>query len=121
VAALVAELQAGLDDGDAELYNRHFADDVMWGSPYGATVDGYDTLHAIHLQLHARGVAADSRYELVRAIAVAPDVAIAQVRRTALTEAGFSEMALYVLVRRAGEWWLAAGQNTIVDPTRGAV
>ena len=25
---------------------------------------------------------------------------------------GFSEMALYVLVRRGGSWWLAAGQNT---------
>jgi hypothetical protein len=24
----------------------------------------------------------------------------------------FSEMALYVLVRREGHWWLAAGQNT---------
>jgi hypothetical protein len=28
----------------------------------------------------------------------------------------FSEMALYVLVRRDGEWWLAAGQNTPVRP-----
>lgn len=26
-------------------------------------------------------------------------------------------MALYVLVRRDGQWWLAAGQNTIVRPT----
>jgi hypothetical protein len=25
---------------------------------------------------------------------------------------GFSEMALYVLVRRGGSWWLVAGQNT---------
>jgi hypothetical protein len=32
-------------------------------------------------------------------------------------EAPFSEMALYVLVRRNGQWWLAAGQNTIVRPT----
>jgi hypothetical protein len=30
-------------------------------------------------------------------------------------------MALYVLVRRGGEWWLAAGQNTIVVADRGAV
>jgi hypothetical protein len=29
----------------------------------------------------------------------------------------FSEMALYVLVRRGGVWWLAAGQNT---PIRSA-
>jgi PPOX class F420-dependent enzyme/OxyR family protein/uncharacterized protein (TIGR02246 family) len=115
---LVDELQAGLEAGDAELYNRHFADDVMWGSPYGETVDGYDALHAIHRQLHSRGVAAGSRYEIVRVIAAAPDVALAQVRRRASSGGGFSEMALYALVRRAGRWWMAAGQNTIVDPAR---
>jgi pyridoxamine 5'-phosphate oxidase family protein len=34
----VAELQAGLHDEDAEIYNRHFSADIMWGSPYGARV-----------------------------------------------------------------------------------
>jgi len=28
----------------------------------------------------------------------------------------FSEMALYVLIRREGTWWLAAGQDTPVWP-----
>jgi hypothetical protein len=28
----------------------------------------------------------------------------------------FSEMAMYVLVRRNGDWWLAAGQNTPIRP-----
>lgn len=28
----------------------------------------------------------------------------------------FSEIALYVLVKRNGTWWLAAGQNTPVRP-----
>jgi hypothetical protein len=53
----------------------------------------------------------------------------AQVRRVALDPDGqrvapsddvtgpFSEMALYVLVRRGGVWWVAAGQNT---PIRSA-
>jgi pyridoxamine 5'-phosphate oxidase family protein len=69
-----------------------------------------------------------SRYETVRVLAPAPDVAVAHVRRVALDPAGrpleptaettgpFSEMALYVLVRRNGTWWLAAGQNTPVRP-----
>jgi hypothetical protein len=56
-------------------------------------------------------------------------VAVAQIRRTALGDDGqpagptdnlttgpFSEMALYVLVRRGDTWWLAAGQNTPVLP-----
>lgn len=128
----VEELQAGLDDGDAEIYNRSFADDVMWGSPYGATVEGYGALHAIHRRLHAANDRGRSRYRIVRVLTPTPDVVLAQVRRDALDEHGepvpsheaeprFSEMALYVLVRRAGRWWLAAGQNTVINIDRGEV
>jgi hypothetical protein len=132
VESQVAELQAGLEGGGAQRYNRRFAQDVMWGSPYGATVNGYDTLHAIHRRMHAASDHARSRYEIVRVLTPAPNVALAQVRRTALDEAGepiasrngephFSEMALYVLVRRGREWWLAAGQNTLIDVDHGVV
>jgi uncharacterized protein (TIGR02246 family) len=129
VDEFVAELQAGIDAGDAETYNAHFGDDVAWGSPYGATVIGYDALHSIHSRMFGGGVAvtgASSRYETVHVTAPTSDTAIAQVRRVALDADGepvpiddpfaFSEMALYVLVRRDGEWWLAAGQNTPVRP-----
>jgi PPOX class F420-dependent enzyme/OxyR family protein/uncharacterized protein (TIGR02246 family) len=129
VQGLVAELQAGLDSHDADVYNWHFAADVIWGSPFGATVHGYNRLHAIHVQLkrEQRG-GPSSRYEIVAVLSPAPDVALAQVRRVALDPDGqpvmpsadltgsFSEMALYVLVRRDGTWWLAAGQNTPVQP-----
>ncbi len=129
VDEFVAGLQAGIDSADAETYNADFGDDVAWGSPYGATVVGYDALHSIHRQMFDRGVAAtgpSSRYETVHVMAPAPDVAVAQVRRAALNADGepipvddasaFSEMALYVLVRRDGKWWLAAGQNTPIRP-----
>jgi hypothetical protein len=58
-------------------------------------VPDYDTLHAIHIRMFA-----------------APD------RTLILSHAGearFSEMALHVLVRRDGSWWLAAGQNAKID------
>jgi PPOX class F420-dependent enzyme/OxyR family protein/uncharacterized protein (TIGR02246 family) len=129
VGALVGELQAGWDDHDAETSNRHFAANVVWGSPFGATVYGYDDLHAIHIRLKEQGRGGpSSRYEIEKVTAPAPGVAIAQVRRVALdsdgqpievtgdTSGSFSEMALYVLVRRSGTWWLAAGQNTPVRP-----
>ena len=51
VARLVEELQTGWDQHDADLSNRHFAADVMWGNPFGATVHGYEELHAIHVRL----------------------------------------------------------------------
>jgi len=124
VKRFVAELQEGYDRRDADITNRHFAADLIWGSPFGATVTGYDDLHAIHLRLKERGVGGPgSRYEIVQTLAPAPGVAVAHVRRVPLdadgnpapesdAPAGFSEMALYVLVRRGGTWWLAAGQNT---------
>jgi uncharacterized protein (TIGR02246 family) len=129
VARLVNELQAGWDRHDADLSNQHFATNVMWGSPFGATVHGYEELHAIHVRLKQQGKGGlSSRFEVVRVLAPAPGVAVAQVRRVALDSDGqpiepsddvtdsFSEMALYVLVRRGDVWWLAAGQNTPIRP-----
>jgi uncharacterized protein (TIGR02246 family) len=124
----VAELQAGLDARDAAVYNRHFAADVIWGSPYGALVSGYDRLHAIHTRLHRAAPVGRSRYVTERVLTPAPGIAIAQVRREALDDDGtpldprdsFHEMATYVLARREGEWWLVAGQNTPIQPGRGA-
>jgi uncharacterized protein (TIGR02246 family) len=130
VDALVAELQAGIDSHDADIYNRHFATDVLWGSPFGAVLQGYEPLHQIHVRLNAeqRGGPA-SRYEVAAVLSPAPGVIVTQVRRVALGPDGapvpprppgdgasgaFSEMALYVLVRRDGQWWLGAGQNTLV-------
>jgi uncharacterized protein (TIGR02246 family) len=129
VDGFVAGLQAGIDSADAQTYNADFADDVMWGSPYGATVIGYDTLHSIHRAMFERGVSVagpSSRYQIEHVMAPMPDVAIAQVRRVAMDADGqpiptddasvFSEMAMYVLVRRDGRWWLTAGQNTPIRP-----
>jgi uncharacterized protein (TIGR02246 family) len=121
VEGLIAELQAGWDEHDAEVSNRHFAGDIVWGSPYGATVRGYDELHGIHVRLkqEQRGGRA-SRFELVDMLTPTDGVAIAHIRRDALDDDGFSEMALYVLVRRDDTWWVAAGQNTPIGtaPTR---
>lgn len=119
VARLVGELQAGFDSHDAEVYNGHFAADVLWGNPFGATVLGYEELHPTHARLlrdSAGGTG--SRYRVVEVRAIGDDVAVAQVARDSSGVAGgsFSEVALYVLVRRAGEWWLLAGQNTVVRP-----
>lgn len=124
-ASVVAGLQAGWDSHDADVTDQHLCADVIWGSPFGATVRGYERLHAIHGRLKRQGTGGlSSRFDVMNVLAVAPDVAIAQVRRNALGPDGqplppgggltgpFSEMALYVLVRRGPTWWVAAGQNT---------
>jgi PPOX class F420-dependent enzyme/OxyR family protein/uncharacterized protein (TIGR02246 family) len=129
VAHLIAELQAGWDQHDAEITDRSLADDVLWGSPYGATLQGYEKLHDIHIRLKEQGKGGTaSRFEAVAVLAPTPNVVVAHVRRVALDSGGhalqptsdltgaFSEMALYVLVRRDRTWWLVAGQNTPLRP-----
>jgi uncharacterized protein (TIGR02246 family) len=128
VELLVEDLQAGWDHHDADITDRRLGDDVMWGSPFGASLRGYDRLHGIHEELKKKSVGGDAtRFELVQWLTPAPGVAVAQVRRDALDERGrpitptedsdgaFSEMALYVLVERDDDWWVAAGQNTLIS------
>ncbi|WP_454197471.1 DUF4440 domain-containing protein [Nocardia sp. Marseille-Q1738] len=106
----------------ADEYDSAFAADVLWGSPFGATVAGYAELNAIHHRLMAAKVAPPSRFEVVATLAPAPGVVVTQIRRQAADSDGFSEMAMYVLVERDGRWWLAAAQNTPVgvSPLRSA-
>lgn len=129
--AFSAGLQAGHDQRDAELLNHRFAADVIWGSPYGALVDGYAQLHPIHLRFQQRPKAeVEFHYRVRHVLAISEDVIVAHIARIASLPSGetiepsfdpsgdlpFSEMAMYVLVRRDGEWWLAAGQNTPIRP-----
>ena len=111
-ADFAATLQRAGETRDADLYDSAFAADVLWGSPYGATVAGYTELNAIHRRLMVANAAPASRFEVVTALAPAPGVVVTHIRRQAADAGGFSEMALYVLVERAGRWWLAAAQNT---------
>ncbi|MFH5207934.1 SgcJ/EcaC family oxidoreductase [Antrihabitans spumae] len=110
--ALAAQLHKGVESGDADFYDSWFAADIMWGSPKGIALVGYEQLNAIHHGLMRAGVAPASRFEVVAAQAPAPNVVVAHIRRQAIEPDGFSEMAMYVLVERDGEWWLAAAQNT---------
>ena len=126
----VRELQQAIDGGDPDRFNGRFAADVLWGSPFGAVVDGYDAIHAIHTRIFGATPAAPgaspaapgaSRYVVEHARFPTPDVAIAYVRRlrahggspdaTPGKPDSFDELALFVLVHRDGQWWLAAGQH----------
>jgi uncharacterized protein (TIGR02246 family) len=129
IDAFTAGLQSGHDRHDAEILNGQFARDVMWGSPYGALIEGYDQLHPIHVGFQQRGSDSPTvRYQVRHVLALGDDVIVAHIARVALDDDGeplpptadpdqpFSEMAMYVLVRRDGQWWLAAGQNTPIRP-----
>ena len=120
----VRGLQAAVDTSDPDLFNQAFAQDVLWGSPFGAIVSGYDEIHAIHAGMFAAASPAaggGSRYEIEHTRRVADDVALAYVRRFSQAEPteerpgradAIDELALMVFVRRDGRWWLAAALHT---------
>jgi uncharacterized protein (TIGR02246 family) len=128
VDEFAAGLQAGLDQRDADVLNRQFAGDVVWGTPFGALVDGYDRLHPIHERFQRSDTRPAARYAIRHVMAVSDDVVVAHIARLVLGPDGsplaptadlgqpFSELAMYVLVRRNGRWWLAAGQHTPMRP-----
>ncbi|WP_279099080.1 SgcJ/EcaC family oxidoreductase [Gordonia bronchialis] len=115
VDALVDALQSGVDDSDADAYDALFADDILWGTPKGAVLQGFASLNVIHHRLFAQQVAPPSDFAVAQATNPAPGVAVVQIGRHA-RGGGFSEMAMYVLVERGGRWWVAAGQNTPIGP-----
>lgn len=116
VSALIDSLQRGFDTGDADVYDSMFAGDILWGTPKGMVLKGYSTLNPIHRHMMGgEPVEPASRFDVAQVVSPTPGVVVAQIRRSAL-DGGFSEMAMYVLIRHTGQWRVAAGQNTpIVD------
>ena len=110
MAEFTSGLQAGHDERDADLLNGQLARNVVWGTPYGALVEGYDQLLPIHVTFQSReGDRPRARYEVRRVAAVRSDVVIATwrdsfwARRSAVgtdrrSDRPFSEMAMSVLV-----------------------
>src|SRR4051812_24201369 len=84
VEGFAAGLQAGLDLRDADLLNKQFAADVVWGTPYGALVEGYDELHPIHERFQRAESRPAARYAVRHAFAVNDDVVVGHIARLVL-------------------------------------
>lgn len=122
VNAFIRQLQEAIDTGNADLFNLNFAEDVLWGSPFGAIAIGYEQIHAIHARMFSSvtSVPGASRYEVEQVRFPVESVAIAYVRRVSASRDGtidqskpgsFDELALLVLVKRDEQWWLMAAQH----------
>ena len=121
IRRIIADVEKGFNDNDAELLVEHFARNASAVTATGAQIDGRDTL----LELSRAGLAGPlrderARYELADVVFVRPDVALAHKHAWAIDAAGEPknvghEMnALYVLVRENGRWWIVSRQNTLV-------
>jgi uncharacterized protein (TIGR02246 family) len=125
---VVGTLQHACNARDADLCDSVIAQDVVWGGPTGQVVIGLEALNALHRRLHQehRRTGQYSRYRVENVAYFSDSVACAHVRRIGTDRHGtpllaahaqdiVQEMALYVLVRHEGQWWIAAAQNTPVS------
>ncbi|UBF28723.1 SgcJ/EcaC family oxidoreductase [Kovacikia minuta CCNUW1] len=121
IKQFIAMLEDALNNHDAEAYNRYFTNDISWGSPNGALLQGWEPLHAVHKNF-LEGPLRNStfRYTVHTAKQLTPNTAYAHVqlvRTNANAEVESDEVCLYVLIRKQEAWWVCAGHNTRVQPS----
>jgi len=121
IERVIADVEAGFNANDPDLSVEHFARNASAVSAGGVQVSGLDAL----LEANRTGLAGPlreqyARYELADVTFLRPDVAVAHKRAWATAangepiDVGHAMIALYVLVREDGRWWIAARQNTLV-------
>jgi uncharacterized protein (TIGR02246 family) len=121
IRRIVADIEKGFNDNDAELLVEHFAQNGSVVTAMGTQIDGREAM----LESARAGLAGPlrderARYELADVLFVRPDVAVAHKHARATDETGEPKKvdhemsALYVLVRENGRWWIVSRQNTIV-------
>jgi len=118
---IVANVERGFNENDAELLIRDIAPDARIVNAVGAELIGREEIETSTrkalLRAHLRD--ATAHYRLDGIALLAPDVAVAHKRAWSTAEAAdrgdAPEMtALYVFARRDGRWWILRRQNTLV-------
>ncbi|HEX7131613.1 MAG TPA: SgcJ/EcaC family oxidoreductase [Iamia sp.] len=121
IRAIVADVERGFNENDAELMNRHVAADATIVNVIGTELRGRDEIMDAS-RAGLAGPLADqrARYEVTGITFVRPDVALAHKRAWAVDaegndiDVGHAMVALYVLTRDDDRWQIRARQNTLV-------
>ena len=121
IEAIVADVETGVNTKDPELSVAHFARNGTAVSVGGVRSSGLDALLEAHRAAFA-GPLRDqfARYDVIDVVFLRPDVALAHKAARAVQadgtpiDVGHAMVALYVLVKERGRWWIVARQNTLV-------
>lgn len=121
IRAIVADVERGFNADDAELMDRHVADDAVIVTALGHELRGRAAITAASEAGLAGPLAGQrARYVVTDITFPRPDVALAHKRAWAIDEdgadldVGHAMVALYVLTLEDGRWWIRARQNTLV-------
>jgi uncharacterized protein (TIGR02246 family) len=120
IRQVIADIETGFNTNDADLLVAHFTRNGTAVSVGGVLLSGWEEM----LEASRAGLAGPlrdqyARYELADVTFLRPDIAVAHKRARAISAEGepidvdHTMIALYVLVREDGRWWVAARQNTM--------
>lgn len=126
IRQIIADTETAYNTNDADLLTAHFARNATVVNAMGVRMSGWDTLLEANRAALA-GFLRDQyvRYELLDVLFVRPDVALAHKGARAADSSGelvdldHAMVALYVLVKQDGRWWVIARQNTLVPDKTG--
>lgn len=121
IKQVIGDIETAYNTNDPDLMTVHFARNASVVNVVGVQVSGWDALLAANREGLA-GFLRDEhvRYEVDDLVFVRPDIAIAYKHARATTADGElidvdpAMIALYVLVKEQGRWWIVARQNTAV-------
>jgi uncharacterized protein (TIGR02246 family) len=121
IERIIGDVESAFNTKDAELAVAHFADDATATSATGVRLTGREAL----LEAHRTGFAGflkdqHARYTIAGIKFLRPDVALVHKEARATTPEGdlvdldHAMVALYVLIKDADRWLIAARANTLV-------
>jgi uncharacterized protein (TIGR02246 family) len=121
ITQIIADTQTAYNTNDAELLTKHFARNGSAVNIMGVRTAGWEAL----LEANRQGLAGFLRdqyvrYEISDLLFVRPDVAIVGKHARATTKDGelididHVMVAVYVMVKQDGRWWIVTRQNTLV-------
>jgi uncharacterized protein (TIGR02246 family) len=116
IRQVIADVEAGFNTNDAALGVKHFAANATVVSASGSKLIGWDALFAAHQKGYANNDEHVS-YTLADITFLRPDVAIAHKHAVPANADGtllsdeVAMIALYVLVKEDGHWWITARAN----------
>ena len=123
-----AAVEAAWNKHDAAAMDQSFVEDCDFVNIFGEWISGHDNLVKIHTALFAGPFRESYRRFTVEKIRfIRPDVAIVHVRTRntdrdgKLLEGDQGTIALLVMLKERGKWWVVTGQNTEVRPLPEAV
>ncbi|WP_067825394.1 SgcJ/EcaC family oxidoreductase [Actinomadura kijaniata] len=122
VTGVVRALEKAFNAKDPDALGEQYAHDSSWTNAMGRTLGGREEITEFSRPA-MKGFLKDSRarYEIVRMLAVAPEVIAVNVAQTPVDASGEPVRAphgraLYVIARREDGWKIVAGQNSAIDP-----